>query len=176
MPPLITLATFENHPMNRRNSIITGLTAVTAIAGLTSAAQAEDAESKNPELEKIRALLKSHDDAMTGHNLEGVLATLAPKAVIIGSGPGEVWSGTEEIKDAYEHFFQGFDKGQQDFTYHFKFGELSAQMGWLMTSGEVKGKKDGKDFAFPLNISLTASKASGEWKIAAMHFSTLTGK
>ena len=47
-------------------------------------------------------------------------------------------------------------------------------MGWLVASGEVKGKKDGKDFAFPMNLSLTASKASGKWKIAAMHFSTLT--
>lgn len=160
--------------MNRRNSIITGLTAITAVASLTSTVKAEETKSTNPELEKIRAVLKAHDDAMTSHNLEGVLATLAPKAVIIGTGPGEVWSGPEEIKDAYEHFFQGYDKGQQDFTYHVKFGELSAEMGWLLASGEVKGKKDGKDFAFPMNLSLTASKASGEWKIAAMHFSTLT--
>ena len=104
--------------MNRRNSIITGLTAITAVASLTSTVKAEETKSKNPELEKIRALLKAHDDAMTSHDLEGVLATLAPKAVIIGTGPGEVWSGPEEIKDAYEHFFQGYDKGQQDFTYH----------------------------------------------------------
>lgn len=162
--------------MNRRNSIITGLTAVTAIASLTSTAKAEEAKASNPELEKIRAVLKAHDDAMTSQNLEGVLAVLAPKAVIMGTGPGEVWSGEDEIKDAYKHFFEGFDKGQQDFTYHVKFGELSPKMGWILASGEVKGKKDGKDFAFPMNISLTASKASGEWKIAAMHFSTLTGE
>lgn len=160
--------------MNRRNSIITGLTAITAVASLTSTVKAEETKSKNPELEKIRAVLKAHDDAMTSHNLEGVLAVLAPKAVIIGTGPGEVWSGPEEIKDAYEHFFQGYDKGQQDFTYHVKFGELSAEMGWLVASGEVKGKKDGKDFAFGMNISLTVSKAGGDWKIAALHFSTLT--
>jgi uncharacterized protein (TIGR02246 family) len=160
--------------MNRRKSIITGLTAITAIASLNSTANAEETKTTNPELEKIRSLLKAHDDAMTSHDLKGVLATLATKAVIIGTGPGEIWSGPDEIKDAYEHFFQGYDKGQQDFTYHVKFGELSPQMGWLMASGEVKGKKDGKDFAFPMNISLTASKASGEWKIAAMHFSTFT--
>lgn len=158
--------------MNRRNTLITGLTAITA-AALTPAVNAADAPPANPELEKIRAVLKAHDDAMTSHNLEGVLAVLAPKAVIIGTGPGEIWSGSEEIKEAYTNFFKDFDKGQQDFTYHVKFGELSATMGWLMASGEVKGKKDGKDFAFPMNISITASKATGEWKIAAMHFSTL---
>jgi len=161
--------------MNRRDSIITGATAIAAIAALKSTAQAEETPSANPELEKIRAVLKAHDEAMTSKNLPGVLATLATKAVIMGTGPGEVWNGHEEIKDAYEHFFQGFDKGEQSFTYYVKFGELSPEMGWLLASGEVKGKKDGKDFAFPLNMSLTASKASGEWKIAAMHFSTLTG-
>ena len=161
--------------MNRRNSIITGLTAITAVATLTSTAQAEEAKSANPELEKIRAVLKAHDDAMTSHNLEGVLAVLSPKSVIIGTGPGEIWSGTEEIKDAYGHFFADFDKGQQDFTYHVKFGELSPQMGWLMASGNVKAKKDGKAVVFPLNVSLTVAKAGDQWKIASMHFSTLTG-
>lgn len=147
---------------------------MTAIGSIASTAQAAEAKTENPELEKIRAVLKAHDEAMTSHDLEGVLAVLAPKAVIMGTGPGEVWSGAEAIKEAYQNFFTDFDKGHQDFTYHVKFGELSAAMGWLMASGEVKGKKDGKDFAFPMNLSLTASKASGEWKIAAMHFSTLT--
>ena len=44
-----------------------------------------------------------------------------------------------------------------------------------MTAGNVNGKKDGKDFAFPLNLSLTVAKKDGKWLIAAMHFSTLTG-
>jgi hypothetical protein len=48
-------------------------------------------------------------------------------------------------------------------------------MGWLMASGNVTGKKDGKDFAFPVNLSLTVAKKDGKWLIAAMHFSTLTG-
>jgi hypothetical protein len=36
------------------------------------------------------------------------------------------------------------------------------------------GKRDGKDGAFRLNISLTVVKNAGDWQIAAMHFSTLT--
>ena len=147
---------------------------MSALGSLTSATQAKEAASTNPELEKIRAVLQAHDEAMTNHNLEGVLAVFAPNAVILGTGPGEVWSGTAEIKEAYKNFFMDFDKGQQDFTYHVKFGELGDGMGWLMASGEVKGKKEGKEFAFPMNLSLTASKATGGWKFAAMHFSTLT--
>lgn len=162
--------------MNRRNSIVTGLAVISAVTGIETAAQAEETKTGNPELEKIRAVLKAHDDALTSHNLEGVLAVLAPKAVIMGTGPGEVWSGQDEIREAYTHFFADFDKGQQDFTYHVRFGELSSEMGWLVASGEVKGKKSGKEFAFPLNVSVTASKAGGDWKIASMHFSTLTSE
>jgi ketosteroid isomerase-like protein len=160
--------------MNRRESLITGLAAVAAVATLNSSAQAQD-KADNPQLDAIRALLKAHDDAMTSHDLKGVMATLSDKASIMGSGPGEMWVGPEEIKDAYEHFFQGYDKGQQEFEYKFKHGGLGADMGWLMASGNVKAKKDGKAVTFPLNVSLTVSKAGDQWKIASMHFSTLTG-
>jgi hypothetical protein len=44
----------------------------------------------------------------------------------------------------------------------------------MVTSGNVKGKKNGKEWVFPLNLSLTVEKSSGKWRIAAMHFSTLT--
>ena len=136
--------------------------------------RAEDTEG-NPEVEKIRSLLKAHDEAMTNHDLKGVIGCFTEKAAIMGTGPGEIWVGPDEIKVAYEHFFEGFDKGQQDFKYQFRIGGVTADMGWLMASGNVTGKKDGKDFAFPLNISLTVTKNAGKWQIAAMHFSTLTG-
>lgn len=144
------------------------------IAVLAPSARAED-KVDNPELAAIGTLLKAHDDAMTNHDLQGVMATLAEKASIMGSGPGEMWVGPVEIRDAYEHFFQGFDKGQQNFEYKFKHGGMGTDMGWLMASGNIKAKKDGKAITFPINVSLTVAKASGQWKIASMHFSTLTG-
>ena len=159
--------------MNRRNSIIAGLAGMAA-ATVAPHVQAQD-KAANPELDDIRALLKAHDEAMTGHDLKGVLATMTEKASIMGTGPGEIWTGTEEIKVAYDHFFQGFDKGEQHFDYQFKIGGLGADMGWLMASGNIKGKKGGKAFEFPINISLTVAKAGGKWQIASMHFSTLTG-
>jgi len=43
----------------------------------------------------------------------------------------------------------------------------------MMMSGNVEGKKDGKEFAYPLNLSLTVAKNEGKWLVVAMHFSTL---
>ena len=144
------------------------------MAALVSKSNAADA-AENPELEAVRALLKAHDTAMTNHDLDGVLATLSDKATIMGTGPGELWSTQEDIKVAYEHFFGDFDKGQQDFAYESKTGALGTDMGWMMASGEVAGKKGDTAIAFPLNVSLTVVKVDAAWKIAAMHFSTLTG-
>jgi ketosteroid isomerase-like protein len=97
--------------MTRKEAIITGVAGLSAMAMAAPAAGAEG--STNPEVEKIRALLKAHDKAMMNHDLKGVMALLTEKAAIMGTGPGEVWVGPEEIKAAYEHFFEGFDKGQQ---------------------------------------------------------------
>jgi ketosteroid isomerase-like protein len=162
--------------MNRRQAILAGITglSVAAVAG-ASAAEPQASPEANPELDKIRALLRAHDEAFTSHNLDGVMACLSEKAAVMGTGPGEIWSGPDEIKVAYQHFFEGFDKGQQHFEYQFRIGKLGSDMGWMMTAGNVTGKKDGKDFAFPLNLSLTVAKEGGDWKIVAMHFSTLTG-
>ncbi|MDF1858917.1 MAG: nuclear transport factor 2 family protein [Verrucomicrobiales bacterium] len=158
--------------MNRRNMIAAGVASLSA-ATVTSSKAQKPAES-NPELADVKVLLKAHDDAMTGHDLDGVLATLADDVAIMGTGPGEMWSGTDEVKVAYEHFFMVFDKGEQDFSYNFRTGNLGADMGWMVTSGTVKGKLDSEEFAYPLNVSLTVAKKGGAWKIQAMHFSTLT--
>ena len=76
-------------------------------------------------------------------------ACLTEKAAIMGTGSGEFWSGPDEIKVAYEHFFEGFDKGEQRFEYQFRIGGLTSETGWLMTAGNVNGKKDGKELGFP---------------------------
>ena len=137
--------------------------------------RAEEATQQNPEVAKIRAPLKVHDEAMTNHDLGGVMKCLTENAAIMGTGPGEFWVGPDEIKMAYEHFFETFDKGAQHFEYQFRIGGVGTDMGWLMASGNVTAKKEGKEFTFPMNTSLTVAKKSDEWRIAALHFSTLTG-
>src|ERR1700732_5430881 len=131
--------------MNRREAIA-GIASITAAVAVASRADAESSEGANPYLTQIPALLLAHDEAFTNHDLNGIMACLAKKAAIMGSGPGEIWSGPGEIKVAYEHFFEGFDKGQQKFESQFKIGGISAEMGWLMTAGNVSGKKDEKEF------------------------------
>src|SRR6516225_10860128 len=160
--------------MNRRKAIVAAIAGMAAAVAVVPATDAQASEEANPDLDQIRALLKAHDAAFTSQDLNQVLACMTDKAAIMGTGPGEIWSGPDEIKVAYQHFFEGFDKGEQKFEYQFRIGGVTPEMGWLMASGNVTGKKDGKDFAYPLNISLTVAKREDKWLVAAMHFSTLT--
>lgn len=164
--------------MNRRAAVLAGLASLAATIAAPPAAksQTSESEAEDPELEPLRALLKALDVAFSNQDLDGVMATLSEKAAIMGSGPGEIWSGPDEIKAAYQHFFEGFDRGQQSFDYEFSLGQVGPTSGWMMTSGNVSGTKDGKEFTFPVNVSLAATKDGGKWQIAAMHFSTLTGE
>ena len=165
--------------MNRKEAImgIATIAAAVAVPSVVSAQKPEgEAEAENPELEPIRALLKAYDTAFTNHDLNGVMATMSEKAAMMGTCPGEIWSGADEIKAAHKHLFEGFDAGKQSFDYEFDIGQVSSDTGWMLTSGNVTGTKEGKEFTFPVNISLTATKQGGKWLIAAMHFSTLTGE
>jgi hypothetical protein len=115
--------------MNRREAIIAGMAGITAAVAVAPTADAQASQAANPELEQIRALLRAHDEAFTNQDLNGIMACLTEKAVIMGTGPGEIWSGPDEIKVAYEHFFEGFDKGEQKFEYQFRIGRLTSEMG-----------------------------------------------
>ena len=84
--------------MNRREAIIAGMAGITAAVAVVPTAAAQASEGNNPDLDQIRALLRAHDEAFTNHDLNGIMACLTEKAAIMGTGPGEVWSGPEEIK------------------------------------------------------------------------------
>ena len=161
--------------MNRKEALM-GIATIAAAAAVPSIASAQkpEAEAENPELEPMRALLQAYDTAFTNQDLAGVMATMSDKAAIMGSGPGEIWSGADEIKAAHQNLFEGFDAKQQGFDYEFNIGQVTGDTAWMLTSGNVTGSNGGEEFTFPVNISLTATKQGGKWLIAAMHFSTVT--
>ena len=70
------------------------------------------------------------------------MACLTEKVAIRGSGPGR--SGRDEFMAAYEHFFEGFDRGEQKFEYQFRIGGMTPEMGWLMAAGNGRGKPQGQ--------------------------------
>jgi hypothetical protein len=119
-------------------------------------------------VEKIRALLKAHDDAMTNHDLDGVMKCLTKKAAIMGTGPGEVWVGPEEIKVAYEHFFGVSIRATRTSNISLRL-MMWVPIWALMTSGR-NGKEGWKGFRVSLEPFDDRGKESDGWRIASMHF------
>jgi hypothetical protein len=46
-------------------------------------------KKQTPKWRKFARVLKTHDEAMTSHNLTEVMACFTEKAAIMGTGPGE---------------------------------------------------------------------------------------
>ena len=162
--------------MNRRDAIRAGAAGIAAAVVVTPAARGQAPAANQPELEPIRALLQRYDEAFANQDLDGVMACFSEKAALMGTGPGEIWSGPDEIKAAHQHFFDGFDKGEQRFDYEFHLGDIKSDSGWMLTSGNVTGKQEGEEYVFPVNISLTVVKDGGKWLVAAMHFSVFSAQ
>ena len=95
-------------------------------------------------------------------------------AVMMGTGPGELWVGQDEIRNAYTHFFEDFDPGKQSFESLWHHGNVGPQGAWLMNVSKVSMTRGSSTTEFGLNSSLVAVKADGKWLIQAMHFSNLT--
>jgi len=127
----------------------------------------------------VRALLDKHDAAMTGHDLQAVMDAYVqgPQTVVMGTGPGEMWVGPEEIRDAYTHFFEDYEKGGQNFQYSTVTAGTRGGVAWVSAMGNVVLVKGGQKREVPMNVSavMVRIKKDGEWRIQQMHFSTLVG-
>lgn len=145
-----------------------------AVVLMASEAGQERFAATDEQITEIKALLQAHDVAFTNHDLEGVLAcyVTGPRTVVMGTGPGEVWVGKEEISQMYEQMFLDFDRGKQEFAYNWRQGGLNGRTAWLNTMGEVRLTKDGEEKAFAMNASCIIVRDGEGWKFVNFHFST----
>ena len=159
----------------RRAATLAAVFVPAAVAGLAPrSARAAEQATEDAATAEVRALLAAHDKAFTAHDLDGLLKTFSPKAAVVGTGPGELWVGRDEITVAYRHFFEGFDVGKQSFQYLWRQGHVGADTAWLTTLTRVSMTKAGQAAEFGLNLSLVAEKIDGHWSISSLHFSNLT--
>ena len=129
----------------------------------------------NPEsVEALVALYDSYAKAFSSHDAAGVVAAFAEDAVILGTGPGEIWGGRKEISQAYKNFFQGFDPGKQESEVLFRAANVIGGMAWLMAVNKVKFTKGADSTEFGVNSTVVFEKVDGKWLIRLLHFSNLT--
>src|SRR5262245_1874378 len=125
----------------------------------------------------IAALLKKHDEAMNQHDLDGVLQFYAPgpSTVLLGTGPGERYQGTAEIRTAYTEFFKDFDKGTLTANCYWKQGGSAGTVAWGAAMCKLSDSLGGKKREYELNVSAVMEKLGGRWLFRLVHTSNLTG-
>ena len=143
-----------------------------ALIGMTAAipTQAKAADS----VEAIKALIDSYQKAFSAHDMTALLSLFAPKALIIGTGPGEIWGTAAEIREAYQRFFDLFDKGKQTHESLFVDGQVVGDMAWLVSMSKMTFSKGTGKTEFGLNLSVVFEKIGGKWLVRTLHFSNLT--
>lgn len=144
-----------------------GIAAAVPVLGQTGPGKAELVET-------FKAMLDTYEKAFSAHDVSGVLQLFAPNAIVVGTGPGEIWGGAKEIADTYTRFFELFDVGRQRFEVLFRDGHALGDMAWLVSMSKVSIAKGADATEFGLNTSTVFEKIGGKWLIRALHFSNLT--
>ena len=134
---------------------------------------AENAETEL--LNQVASLLKQHDEAFAAQDIQGVMKTYisGPQIFLMGTGPGEIYRGTEGVEGAYNQFFTKFEKGTATFTYPWLSAGSMNDFAWFAAEYTIKGKVKGEMKEVEFNVSGTLQMQEGKWHILAMHFSRL---
>jgi uncharacterized protein (TIGR02246 family) len=157
-------------------SLMSGALLLATFSSWSPARSTQDQSDKTEA--EIGALLAKHDQAMTQKDMDALMALYAPGStnVMMGTGPGEKWVGMDEIKDAYAHFFQDYDKGTPTHNCFWKNVASEGDVAWLTAMCQTTDSLKGKKREFGLNLSAVFVRQDGKWLIRMMHFSNLTGE
>jgi ketosteroid isomerase-like protein len=144
--------------------------------GLCLAAGAAAAQD-DPAMAEIGAVLKAHDEALSAHDVDAVLATYAAgeDIVLMGTGPGEFWQGREAIAETYKRFMADFDAGSMKAQCPWKDGHVESDAGWFVGSCVIGDMLGGMTREFVLNVSAFLRKEDGAWRLHILHYSNLAG-
>lgn len=147
-----------------------------ALAGMGVAGPAfgQVGQAASEPLEALKKMLDAYEKAFSAQDAPGVVKLFAPNAIVVGTGPGEVWGGAAEITATYRRFFELFDAGKQKFEALFRDGHLLGEMAWLVSMSKVTLTKGADTTEFGLNVSVVFERSAGTWQIRALHFSNLT--
>jgi uncharacterized protein (TIGR02246 family) len=146
-----------------------------ALGGIALAAPlvAQTKPADAASVDALKAMLDSYMKAFSAHDTAGVLKLFSPDAVVLGTGPGEIWGGGDEIATAHKNFFSLFDPGKHTQEVQFRDGHVMGDMAWLASMSSVSFTKGANTIRFGLNLSAVFEKTGGAWQIRVLHMSNV---
>lgn len=143
-------------------------------------ANASTAKTVDPKaVDEVKEMLTTHDKALNDQNLDALMATFSadPKVVLLGTGEGERFVGTESIKNAYTEIFKDYDKGTLVTNCDWKTGGADEvlKMAWLAATCKAADSMKGVKREYVLNVTATVVKQDTGWRFISLHMSNATG-
>jgi uncharacterized protein (TIGR02246 family) len=124
-------------------------------------------------VDALKAVLDSYQKAFSAHDMAGVLRHFSPDAVVLGTGPGEIWGGKDEITTAHQNFFSLFEPGKHTHDVQFRDGHVLGDMAWLASMSSVSFTKGANTIQFGLNLSAVFEKVGSAWLVRVLHMSNV---
>ena len=129
--------------------------------------------AQNEAGDEVRAALEAYMQAFKDKDVAAAVAVFADDAVLLGTGPGERWVGTEEITEAHEVMLNSYDKETSNRTW--AKWDINGDVAWGTSQTEVVNYYKNEKNEFFLNISAVVEKQSDGWTIVSLHVSNVTG-
>ena len=148
-------------------------------AANTNAAATTAGKPDSKIVDEVRAMLAAHDKALNDQNLDKVMASFStdPKVVVLGTGAGERFVGTDAIKNAYIEIFKDYEKGTLVTDCDWKTGDADAagKVAWMAATCQATDSMKGVKRDYVLNVSAAAVKLDAGWRFIMLHMSNSTG-
>jgi ketosteroid isomerase-like protein len=142
----------------------------------TPAASAATQNKPDPKMvEEVKAMLAKHDKALNEKNIEAVMSTFStnPNTVMLGTGEGERFVGSQAIKEAYTEILKDYDPGTLISNCDWKTGETDAAgtSAWLAATCKLQDSMKNKKRDYVLNVSGALEKEGNDWRFVMLHMS-----
>jgi len=138
---------------------------------ILTAAPCAAAEADSNATAEIDQMINAYSEAFSSKDVDAVIGFYAPDAVLMGTGPGERYDGSDEIRDAYLHFVATYDKQTSQITWRKICVKGTVAWGMSMSQFTTYNKNVKNEFA--INTSVVLEKQDGKWVFVSHHFSNL---
>ena len=98
--------------------------------------------TESKETAAIKEAIQKHDEALNKQDLAALMDTYASNAdiVLMGTGPGEVWVGKQNIEDTYKHFFKDFKAGSLKHDCPWSMSDQKDNVAWFAASCQMRSR------------------------------------
>jgi ketosteroid isomerase-like protein len=140
---------------------------------LVSPCLAKQGDAKT--MAEVKTVIEQHNQALNAQDFKDLMTMYSsdPRAVLMGTGPGEAYVGEEGISGAFNQIFNRFKADSLSFKYDWVAAGSKGKTAWFAVTTTITGMVNNEQKERAFNMSGLLQREQGKWRIVSMHFSRL---